>query len=77
VTASLDLAIARVRALSEPDQDAVASLLLELVVPADANLGLSEAQVDEIKRRQSDFERGRTAPASPDEVASLWARCGI
>jgi hypothetical protein len=76
MTASLDLAIQRVRALYDAEQDNVASLLLELVVPS-TPVGLSEAQKLEVERRQRDFASGRTAPVADHEVGLLWARCGI
>jgi hypothetical protein len=77
MTILLDQAVQRVRELPEAEQDAIASLLLNFVVPPAGALRLSDSQVEEVRRRQSDYRNGITAPANHDEVAALWARCGI
>jgi len=44
----------------------------------DANpYGLTEAQVDEVRRRQQEFREGRERYATDEEMAALWKKCGL
>jgi len=38
---------------------------------------LDQEQVNEVRRRQRDFEEGRERYAIDEEMAALWKRCGL
>jgi hypothetical protein len=38
---------------------------------------LTDEQLEEVRRRQSDFAEGRERYATDEEMATLWKKCGL
>jgi hypothetical protein len=58
-------------------QDDAAHVLIDMEEQDRSPYRLSKEQVDEVLRRQQDFNEGRARYATDEEVAALWKKCGL
>jgi hypothetical protein len=58
-------------------QEDAARVLREMEEQDASPYRLSEKQVEEIKRRRSDFLAGKERYATDEEMAALWKKCGL
>jgi hypothetical protein len=56
-------------------QDEAARLLTEMESQHASPHHLDPEQVEEVRRRQRDFQEGRERCAADEEVAALWKKC--
>jgi hypothetical protein len=71
----LEEAIAKVRSLSEADQDMAAEAVLAVVYKDAPEYHLTPEQVEEVKRTQQDVRDGKIA--TDEDMAALWKKCGL
>jgi len=71
ITAILD----RVRSWPEKRQEDLARIALELEEQDTRRHGLSDAQVEEVRRIRRDVRAGRIA--TDEEMVQLWKQCGL
>jgi hypothetical protein len=60
----------------ERQQDA-ARLLTEMESQHASPYRLDQEQVEEVRRRQREFQQGQERYATDDEMAALWKKCGL
>jgi hypothetical protein len=75
MTKLLEEAIARVRSLSEADQDMAAEAVLAVVYKDATEYHLTTEQVEEVKRTQQDVRDGKIATDA--DMAALGKKCGL
>ena len=73
----MDQAIARLQGLPDADQDWVADTILEVIGNLDHAAGLTAHQLAELRRRRLNLREGSAAFAREDDMADLWAHCGL
>ena len=71
ITAILD----RVRSWPEKRQEDLARIALELEEQDTRKHGLSDEQVEEVRRIRSEVRAGKIA--TDEEMAQLWKQCGL
>jgi alkylhydroperoxidase family enzyme len=71
----LNEVIARVRSLSQEDQDDIAAVLAAILNNRDSVPPLTDEQVEAVRRSQEAVRRGETA--SDEEMNALWRRFGL
>lgn len=77
MTKLLEQAIAKARALSEDEQDAIADAVFAHLSGDDRRYGLTPEQVADVTRIREDLRSGRTRLATDEETAALWKKCGL
>ena len=77
MTKLLEQAIAKVRELSEAEQDAIADALFAHLPGAPGVCRLNPEQIADVTRIRDDLRSGRTRLATDEEVAALWKKCGL
>ncbi len=77
MTRMLDEAVGELRKLPAPDQNALATLIFAHLSDPSPTYTLTDEQVVEVKRRQAALKTGKTQHAPEEDVAALWARCGL
>jgi hypothetical protein len=61
-----------------PERQEDAARILNAIEEQDsARYGLSDEQIEEVRRRQDAFLHGQERYATDEEVAALWAKCGL
>jgi len=75
MTKLLDEAVAKVRTLSEAEQDRVAGMLLGFADRDSDNYQLTSEQVAEVELARQEAEQGLFA--SDEEMTALWRRFGL
>jgi hypothetical protein len=75
MTKLLEEAVAKVRALSDVEQDRVAAMLLDFADGAASDYQLTPEQVVEVELARQEAKQGLFA--SDDEMAELWRRFGL
>jgi hypothetical protein len=61
-----------------PERQEDAARLLSEMERQDASLyRLTDEQLEEIERRRKDFSDGKERYATDEEMAALWAKCGL
>jgi hypothetical protein len=77
MTKLLEEAIAKVRELSDEQQDEAADALFAHLSGHYHKLRLTPEQVSEVKRIQRDLREGKTRLATEEEVAALRKKSGL
>jgi len=75
MTKLLDEAVAKVRSLSEAEQDRVAAMLLGFADQDADNYQLTPEQIAEVELARQEAKQGRFA--SDEEMAELWRQFGL
>ena len=75
MTKLLDEAVAKVRGLSEAEQDYAAAMLLGFADRDGDNYSLTPEQIAEVELARREAKQGLFA--SDDEMAELWRRFGL
>jgi hypothetical protein len=75
MTKLLEEAVAKVRALSDVEQDRVATMLLDFADRGASDSQLTPEQVAEVELARQEAKQGLFA--SDDEMAGLWRRFGL
>ena len=75
MTKLLEEAVAKVRALSDVEQDRVAALLLDFADRGASDFQLTPQQVAEVELARQEAKQGHFA--SDDEMAELWQLFGL
>ena len=76
MTKLLEAAIAKVRELSEDEQDAAADALFAHIARDHRCYELTPEQVADVQRIQRDLRAGRSRLATDAEMAEFWKRLG-
>jgi hypothetical protein len=58
-------------------QEDAARMLTEMEEQDAHRYQLTDEQLEEVRRRQSDFAQGRERYATDEEMAALWKKCGL
>jgi hypothetical protein len=58
-------------------QEDAARMLTEMEEQDAHRYQLTDEQLEEVRRRQSDFAEGRERYATDEEMATLWKKCGL
>jgi hypothetical protein len=58
-------------------QEDAARMLTEMEEQDAHRYQLTDEQLEEVRRRQSDFAQGRERYARDEEMAALWKKCGL
>jgi hypothetical protein len=58
-------------------QEDAARVLTAMEEQYAAPYALDDEQVEEVRRRQRDFQEGRERYATDEEMAALWKKCGL
>lgn len=77
MTKLLDEAIAKVRGLTEAEQDLAAEVLLDAFGRRDDAYHLNAEQIAEVQRIRDGVRADRRSLASDEDVAALWKSCGL
>lgn len=76
MTKLLEAAIAKVRELSEAEQDAAADALFAHIAGSHRTYRLAPEQVVDVRRIQQDLRDGNTHLATDEEMAAFWKKLG-
>ena len=76
MTKLLDEAIAKVRGLTEAEQDLAAEVLLDAFGRRDDAYHLTAEQIAEAQRIRDSVRADRRGLARDEDVAALWKSCG-
>jgi len=77
MTKLLEQAIAKVRELSDTEQDAAADALFAHIAGDHRGYQLMPEQVADVQRIQQDLRDGKTRLATDEEMASFWKKLGL
>jgi hypothetical protein len=58
-------------------QESAARVLAEMEEQDASAYGLSDEQVEEVRRRRQGFREGIERYATDEEIAALWKKCGL
>ena len=58
-------------------QEDAARVLSEMETQDASPYHLTDEQVEEVRRRQLDFQAGTERNATDEEIAALWKKCGL
>ena len=77
MTKLLDEAIAKVRELTEEEQDVAAEAILSVIHGDTPGYRLTPEQVAEVRRIREGLRNGNTRLATDEEMKALWAEFGL
>jgi len=75
MTKLLDRAIREVRKLRAEQQDCAAEFLLSFAETRDANVQLTEQQIQQVERARTEVRNGKFA--TDEDMGDLWRRFGL
>ncbi|MFI5010855.1 MAG: hypothetical protein ACHQAY_00760 [Hyphomicrobiales bacterium] len=70
-------AIAKAQTLPDERQDEVAEAMFASMAERVVRHGLSDAQLEEVRRIQQDLREGKARLVADGEIAAFWKRCGL
>ena len=77
MTKLLEQAIAKARALSEPEQDAIADALFAHLAGDNRRVRLTPEQIADVTRIKDDLRGGKTRLDTDEEAAAFWKKCRL